>query len=395
MSSSELTQSSAEEESLHANQSSLRNLHQPFPDVVILPMNLIMGLVLPYVQDRSTWNNLCITNKELRDGGRTMTPPWPEITFPPLVPNFGIATTFSPCGHYLACGSVRGVGRPSFVSILDRQHGPQTSLYGGNNQNVQCLSFSSDGKYLAAGGNDGLIRIWPTNGSRKPTPQGLKTLPGHPMETINCLAFASDSNLLASGSDGAIKLWNIDDGVCRRIFEHQHVRTDSLVISGMGASIQCLAATTDGSLIRISWNSSHSEFTSDLVVDGRTQSHNSVFSSSGSFLATIDSANKRCLYEIKTDGMSMTQSVTLPAYCIRRTNAGMAFSPDNKVFAMLGDTTDENDTAVLLIDVKGLTLQRRLQWHRRGSLPIALAFDPSSRYLAIVSLDGTVRLWTV
>jgi hypothetical protein len=97
---------SAEEALLHVNESSLRDCHQPFPDIVTLPIHLIMRSILPYVQDRSTWNNRCITNKELRNAGRTMTPPWPETTLPPLDQNFGIATVFSPCGHYLACATM-------------------------------------------------------------------------------------------------------------------------------------------------------------------------------------------------------------------------------------------------------------------------------------------------
>jgi WD40 repeat protein len=152
---------SAEEASLHDNKSG-RDRYQPFPDRVTLPMNLIMGSILPFAQDRSTWNNLCLANKELRDGGRTMTPPWPEvITCPPLDQrNFGRATVFSPCGHYLACVTMPGSEIPSKLHILDRRNGQHTSLNGGyHHQNVQCLSFSGDGKYLAAGGNNGLIQI--------------------------------------------------------------------------------------------------------------------------------------------------------------------------------------------------------------------------------------------
>jgi WD40 repeat protein len=385
---------SSEEASLH-DQKSGRDFHQPFPDLVTLPMNLIIGLILPFVQDRSTWNNLYLANKELVDAGRTMTPPWPEIiTCPPLVQNFGMATVFSPCGHYLASAAMGGSERPSFVNILDRRNGQQTSLKGGHDQNVLCLSFSDDGKYLAGGGNNGLIRIWPANKARKPTEQGLKTLPSRTHWTVLCLAFASDSNLLASGSRDGIKLWNVEDGLFMHSFYHQQVRTSSLVFSGVGESIQCLAATGDGSLIRINWNSSLSEFTSDLVVDGRNRSLNTSFSQCCSFLATLDRTNKLCLYEIKTNGMSMTQSVTLPDSWRRRTNAGMAFSPDNKILAVLGDTSREGDTAVRLLDMEDLTLQRQFKWQLSRQLTVSLALDPSSRYLATASSQGTIRLWT-
>jgi WD40 repeat protein len=395
---------SAEEASLHVNESSLRDCHQPFPDIVTLPIHLIMGSILPYVQDRSTWNSLCIANKELRNAGRTMTPPWPETTLPPLDQNFGMATVFSPCGHYLACATMSLPGNTPFVSILDRRNGQQTFLStGGNNLIGVCLAFSGDGKYLSLGGSDGLIRIWPANSARKPTQHGFKTLPSRPHSTVRCLAFASDSNILASGVDGAIKLWGVEDGVCLHTFVLRHGiisfdplyrRTSSLVFTGVGASIQCLAATGDGSLIRISWNNTLSDCTRDLIdLDGAMRSRNTCFSQCGSFLATIDSTNKLCLHEIQTNGMfTRTQIVTLPSYCSLRTNAGMAFSPDNNMLAVISDTSREGDTVVRLLDVKDLSLKR--QWQLRGRYPVSLVVDPSSRYLATATSQGTIRLWT-
>jgi WD40 repeat protein len=305
--------------------------------------------------------------------------------------------TFSPCGHYLAFARAHGAGVSSFVQILDRRDGQHTPLRG-QIEAIFCLSFSNDGKYLASGGNDRLIEIWPTKNTKEPTQQSPKTLRNHQHRVLS-LAFASDSNILASGSYGEIKLWNVEDEICLHTIAHQHGSPSSLVFSGDGEStINCLAATTDGSLIRVSWNSSnHSEFTSDIVVDGATRYLNSVFSHCGSLLATMDLTNKLCVYNIKTKGMSTAQSVTLPAYCVLNTNAGMTFSSDNKTLAVICDTTSsqDDDTVVRLLDVKDLSLQRKLKWKSRGYFPVSLAIDPSSRYLATAFSDGRVRLWSV
>jgi WD40 repeat protein len=396
---------SAKEASLHANDSG-RDRQQPFLECATLPMNLIIALILPFVQDRSTWNNLCVANKELRDAGRRMIPPWPEtITFPPLGQNLWRATAFSPGGRYLACVT-RPVedmpgrsGIPSLVHILDRRNGLQTSLNGGHNQSAHCLSFSGDGKFLAAGGTNGLIHIWPTNRSRISAHQRHKSLQGHGHMAVQCLAFASDSNILAFASKGEITLWNVEDGVCIHRFHHQYGNAGSLVFSGVGESIQCLVATTDGSLIRISRNSSHdSEFTSDVVFDRATGFYCTTFSPCGSFLATADATNKLCLYKIETNGMStMTQSVTLPGYCSLRTNAGMTFSSDHKMLVVISDTSlDDENTIVRLLDAKDLTLQRQFKWQQlRGKLRGSLAIDPSSRYLATASQKGGIRLCTI
>jgi hypothetical protein len=147
--------------------------------------------------------------------------------------------------------------------------------------------------------------------------------------------------------------------------------------SGVGEIIQCLAATADRSLIRLSRNSSHPEFTSDVVFDGATRFLISAFSQCGSFLATVDSGNKLCLCEVESDGISMRLSVTPPAYWGISKDAGMAFLPVHKMLAVI-DCSGEDDTVVRLLDMKDLTLQGQLQWQLRGSFPISLALNPRS-----------------
>jgi WD40 repeat protein len=136
--------------------------------------------------------------------------------------------------------------------------------------------------------------------------------------------------------------------------------------------MQCLVAISDGSLYRIGWNSSHSEHTRNRIFLEPRQFANSVFSHCGSFLATFDFMNQLLLYEVYPDRVPHVAHVTLPAYGILKTNAGMAFLPDNKTLAVISDTSDDDDTVVRL-----------------------LAVDPSSQYLATAFSNGSVRLWTL
>jgi WD40 repeat protein len=119
----------------------------------MLPINLIALLILPFVEDRSTWNSVCCANKELRETGKRMRPPWPNATL-----NVGgtavIAVAFSPCKSFLACS----IARQTVVHVWDR-YGQQTRLEG-HTGGVLCLQYSLDGRCLASGSSDKTIRLW-------------------------------------------------------------------------------------------------------------------------------------------------------------------------------------------------------------------------------------------
>jgi hypothetical protein len=83
----------------------------------IIPVSLIAALILPYVPDRSTWNSVCCANKELREAGKGMRPPWHNTTLNVGVVAVG-AVAFSPCKSFLACG----LEAQSVVRVWDR-HG--------------------------------------------------------------------------------------------------------------------------------------------------------------------------------------------------------------------------------------------------------------------------------
>jgi hypothetical protein len=121
--------------------------------------NLILALVLPYVQHRATWNNVCCASKELTLAGKKMRPPWLNAILNVGAAGAVTAIAVSPCESYLACSIVA----QSVVRVWDR-HGQHTRLEG-NTDRITCLQYSFDGKYLASGNYDSSIRLWRTTAS--------------------------------------------------------------------------------------------------------------------------------------------------------------------------------------------------------------------------------------
>jgi len=81
---------------------------------------------------------------------------------------------------------------------------------------VQTAAFSPDGKTLATGGSDRIIRLWDVSDPTRPTTIALLT--GHASAVLTA-AFSPDGRTLATGSDdGDVRLWDVDlADVTRRV----------------------------------------------------------------------------------------------------------------------------------------------------------------------------------
>ncbi|XP_001626776.2 U3 small nucleolar RNA-interacting protein 2 isoform X1 [Nematostella vectensis] len=155
----------------------------------------------------------------------------------------------------------------------------------GHKEQILALAITTDGKYLASGGKDKLIRIWDPDTSKH-----IHTFKGH-RDVISDLAFRRGSHQLFSAShDKTVKIWNLDEmAYVETLFGHQDavtgidslsrdraataggrdrtlriwkvVEESQLVFNGAGGSIDCielinedhfLSGSDDGSLTM--WN---------------------------------------------------------------------------------------------------------------------------------------------
>ena len=82
---------------------------------------------------------------------------------------------------------------------------PEMIVQTGHSSAVVSVAFSPDGKLLASGGADNIVKLWEVA-----TRRVLRTFTGQP-KPIDSVAFSPDGKLLASASglDKTVKLWDV------------------------------------------------------------------------------------------------------------------------------------------------------------------------------------------
>jgi len=111
------------------------------------------------------------------------------------------ALAFSADGRTLAV-AVGVPGRSGAVTLLDFETGAATTLEETKDE-VLAVALSPDGRFLAAGGTDAVVRVWDLADKQPAT-----DLKAH-SDWISGLAFSPDGKLLATGSaDKTVRVWD-------------------------------------------------------------------------------------------------------------------------------------------------------------------------------------------
>uniref|UniRef100_UPI003AAAD3DC cell division cycle protein 20 homolog n=1 Tax=Centroberyx gerrardi TaxID=166262 RepID=UPI003AAAD3DC len=117
--------------------------------------------------------------------------------------------------HVLSSGSRSGHIHHHDVRVADHHIFTLT----GHSQEVCGLKWSPDGKYLASGGNDNMVYVWPgvQDGSSSNNGQSVRCWSEH-QGAVKALAWCPwQPHILASGggtSDRHIRIWNVNSGSC-------------------------------------------------------------------------------------------------------------------------------------------------------------------------------------
>jgi WD40 repeat protein/predicted Ser/Thr protein kinase len=291
----------------------------------------------------------------------------------------GINTiAISPDGKAIASGSRDGMVKLwSFSENTSATVAPVGRTLGEDMYGANVVAFSPDGKTLASGSNNNVIRIWDIE-----TGQLLHTLKGH-SAWVSDLIFSPDGKTLISSSfDRTIKVWNLSEDT-----QTQPVETRTLV--GHTSGISAIALSPDGktlvsgsldNTIRI-WDLHTGEIR--YTLKGNT---NRVFalaiSSDGKILASGNGDGTIELWNVTTG--QHTKTYQAHADWVR----SLAISPDGTILA---SGSGSQDNAIKLWNLNSGKLLGTLKGHSDDVR--SLAFSPDNTKLVSGSFDNTIKIW--
>ncbi|MEZ5997327.1 MAG: AAA family ATPase [Hyphomonas sp.] len=261
----------------------------------------------------------------------------------------------------------------------------------GHSDSVFSVAFSPDGKRLASGGYDRVIRIWnlePLETGLQPAP--IATLTGHE-GTVLQLAFSDDGAFLYSGGkDETVRIWFVDDGrpivtlrpqvgIVRSIVA-RHFEDDIRIGGEAGWSVWTIRG---GAMATLLWN-------------GGATIGSIAFSPNGDLLAAGGDDGRIRLWDrnfgapivLQEDGRALGEAD------LDESTNGVVFSPDGRWLAAAGEgfvvhVWDRDD------GWSPVTPQADASLRHDG--PIwGLCFDADNGWLASGNTDENkrIRLWS-
>jgi WD40 repeat protein len=247
------------------------------------------------------------------------------------------ALAFSPDGNTFAAATSRG---KDVVELWSRAGGkPLLTLeVPKEDDGVQCLAFSHDGRLLAAGSGDGTTRVWHVT-----TGKEVYKLKG-PEVWIESVAFAPDDRTLAVVGDVNVKSDDSEDRIIR--------------VWDLAAAAKVGRAYRAPGLRRVT------------------------FSPDGKTLAGICFDTCARLIDRATGQDLNHLAGHVGAIC------AVAYTPDGKLVATAG-----KDHSIRLWDAHTGKQFRVLEGH--SDTVHAIAFSPDSRWLVSAGGDATVALWEI
>ena len=267
--------------------------------------------------------------------------------------------SFSSDGKTLASGAY-----DNMVKLWNVELGTNIAIFPGG----RSMSFSSDGTTLASAWKD-TVKLWDVT-----TQQVIATL-SH-TSFVHSVSFSSNGGILASGlEDGTIKLWNIETKESITTLEGHTDRVHSVSFSADGT---LLVSGSDDNRIKL-WDIKTKENITTL--EGHTAGFRSVvFSPDGRTLASGSSDKTVKLWDVATESNFAALEGHLGWI------SSVSFSSDGVILASAGGWDNTINLWEVTTGANFATLGSTSGFH-------SVSFSDDGRILAAGTKEGTVELW--
>jgi Tol biopolymer transport system component len=250
------------------------------------------------------------------------------------------------------------------------------------------VAFSPNGKTLAAGCNDNIIRLWDVATGR-PLPIVL-THEGW----VSPVAFAPDGKTLVAGSaDSCVTEWDAETGKRAVALERDEIfgterrywgTTWSVVYAPDGRSV---AGGGEEGRVKV-WDVATRRVIRTFLIRRGSAAYSMAFSPDSKTLAVAYASGPVRLWDLETGQVTQTIALRPDTYHF----VSVAFSPDGKTLA-IGNGKERESGEVLIWDVARGKALKRLGGHTWPVLSVA--FSPDGRTLVSGGQDETLRLWEI
>lgn len=281
---------------------------------------------------------------------------------------------------------------------------------------VWATSFSNDGRYLASGGQDSVVRVWAVLSSPDDRQQHerdeessteeintrlnapvfrqktVQVFEGHTAPILD-LCWSKNNFLISTSMDKTVKLWHISRSECLCTFKHSdvvtsirfHPKDDRFFLAGSLDSKLRLWSIPDKSVaywVSVTEMITAVAFTPDgkQAIAGCLSGHCFFYDTEGLKYST--SIHVRSTHGKNAKGSKITgiQTITVP--------------PENSNGEVKMLVTS-NDSRIRVYNLRDKSLEQKFRGATNTSSQIQARFSSDARYIVCGSEDGKVFIWSV